>query len=74
MEENQYELPICGITGKPVPWNKRTWISRYINGELKTIPFYLDIDAVRDLHRQSPTYKAKKSVSVVDNQELVSTE
>lgn len=71
---NDYQNPICGITGKEVPWNKRTWISRYIDGELKTIPLYLDIDAVRDLHRQSPTYKAKKAAaSEVTEQELVST-
>lgn len=66
---NDYQNPICGITGQEVPWNKRTWISRYVDGELTTIPLYLDIDAVRDLHRQSPTYKAKKAAT----QEQVST-
>jgi hypothetical protein len=58
-----YELPICGITGKPLPWNKRLWISTYIDGKLEQIPLYLDKDEVRALHRQSPTYKAKKAES-----------
>lgn len=59
-ESKPYELPICGITGKPLQWGQRTWISTYVNGQLETIPLYLDIEEVRKLHRQSPTYKAKK--------------
>lgn len=62
-DTGNYELPICGITGKPLPWNKRLWISTYIDGKLEQIPLYLDKDEVRALHRQSPTYKAKKGES-----------
>lgn len=71
---NDYQNPVCGITGKEVPWSKRTWISVPINGKFETIPLYLDIDAVRDLHRQSPTYIAKKNTETVTEQELVSAE
>ncbi len=59
-ETKQYELPICGITGKPLEWGQRTWISTYVKGKKEVIPLYLDIEAVRALHRQSPTYIAKK--------------
>jgi len=65
-ESGNYELPICGITGKPLPWNKRLWISTYIDGKLEQIPLYLDKDEVRALHRQSPTYKAKKGAESSD--------
>ena len=37
-DTGNYELPICGITGKPLPWNKRLWISTYIDGKLEQIP------------------------------------
>lgn len=67
-DTGNYELPICGITGKPLPWNKRLWISTYIDGKLEQIPLYLDKDEVRALHRQSPTYKAKKGAESSDTE------
>ena len=40
---------------------ERTFVQRYINGTLQTLPLYLDIEAVLDLHRQSETYIEKKA-------------
>ena len=72
-DTGNYELPICGITGKPLPWNKRLWISTYIDGKLEQIPLYLDKDEVRALHRQSPTYKAKKGAESSTTEEVDNT-
>ena len=36
-------------------------MQRYINGSLQTIPLYLDVNEVIALHKQSPTYIAKKA-------------
>ena len=53
---------VCGITGETLTeWNQRTFVQRYINGTLQTLPLYLDIEAVLDLHRQSETYIEKKA-------------
>ena len=53
-ETKQYELPICGITGKPLEWGQRTWISTYVKGKRKLFlciwilkQFVLYIDKVR---------------------------
>ena len=36
---------VCGITGKTLTeWRERTFVQRYINGSLQTIPLYLDIN------------------------------
>ena len=52
----------CGISGKEMPeWRERTFVQRYIKGELVTIPLYLSIDEVIALHKQSPTYIDKKA-------------
>ena len=53
---------VCGITGKTLTeWRERTFVQRYINGSLQTIPLYLDVNEVIALHKQSPTYLAKKA-------------
>jgi|TARA_X000001382_G_C3143929_1_gene170581 hypothetical protein len=53
---------VCGITGETLTeWNQRTFVQRYIGGKLQTLPLYLDINAVLDLHRQSDTYIDKKA-------------
>ena len=53
---------VCGITGKTLTeWRERTFVQRYINGSLQTIPLYLDVNEVIALHTQSPTYLAKKA-------------
>lgn len=53
---------VCGITGETLTeWNQRTFVQRYIGGKLQTLPLYLDINAVLDLHRQSDTYIEKKA-------------
>ena len=53
---------VCGITGKTLTeWRERTFVQRYINGSLQTIPLYLDVNEVIALHKQSPTYIAKKT-------------
>ena len=53
---------VCGITGKTLTeWRERTFVQRYIKGELVTIPLYLSIDEVIALHKQSPTYIDKKA-------------
>ena len=53
---------VCGITGETLTeWNQRTFVQRYINGTLQTLPLYLDIEAVLDMHRQSETYIEKKA-------------
>ena len=53
---------VCGITGETLTEvNQRTFVQRYINGTLQTLPLYLDIEAVLDLHRQSETYIEKKA-------------
>ena len=37
---------VCGITGKTLTeWRERTFVQRYINGSLQTIPLYLDMAA-----------------------------
>lgn len=72
----EYQLPICGITGEPLEWSDRCWISTYVNGKLEQIPLYLNKKEVIKLHRQSPTYLAKKGKSVEQSQKVedVSTE
>lgn len=53
---------VCGISGKVMTeWRERTFVQRYIKGELVTIPLYLSIDEVIALHKQSPTYIDKKA-------------
>ena len=53
---------VCGISGKEMTeWRERTFVQRYIKGELVTIPLYLSIDEVIALHKQSPTYIDKKA-------------
>ena len=53
---------VCGISGKTMTeWRERTFVQRYIKGELVTIPLYLSIDEVIALHKQSPTYIDKKA-------------
>ena len=53
---------VCGITGKTLTeWRERTFVQRYIKGELVTIPLYLDVTEVIALHKQSPTYIDKKA-------------
>ena len=53
---------VCGISGKTMTeWRERTFVQRYIKGELVTIPLYLSIDEVIALHKQSPTYIEKKA-------------
>ena len=53
---------VCGITGRTLTeWRERTFVQRYINGSLQTIPLYLDVNEVIALHKQSPTYIAKKA-------------
>ena len=38
---------VCGISGKVMTeWRERTFVQRYIKGELVTIPLYLSIDEV----------------------------
>ena len=42
---------VCGITGKTLTeWRERTFVQRYINGSLQTIPLYLDVNEVIALH------------------------
>jgi hypothetical protein len=70
---------VCGITGKTLTeWRERTFVQRYINGSLQTIPLYLDINEVIALHKQSETYLAKKQAkaeeSVSDSDESATTE
>lgn len=56
------EPVVCGLTGKTLTeWRERLFVQRYIGGKLQTIPLYLDVNAIIELHRQSPTYIAKKS-------------
>ena len=58
---------VCGITGKTLTeWRERTFVQRYINGSLQTIPLYLDINEVIALHKQSETYLAKKEAKAAD--------
>ena len=53
---------VCGISGKTMTeWRERTFVQRYIKGELVTIPLYLDVTEVIALHKQSPTYIEKKA-------------
>lgn len=70
---------VCGITGKTLTeWRERTFVQRYINGSLQTIPLYLDINEVIALHKQSETYLAKKQAkaeeSASDSEESATTE
>lgn len=70
---------VCGITGKTLTeWRERTFVQRYINGSLQTIPLYLDINEVIALHKQSETYLAKKQAkaeeSASDSNESATTE
>jgi len=70
---------VCGITGKTLTeWRERTFVQRYINGSLQTIPLYLDINEVIALHKQSETYLAKKQAqaeeSASDSDESATTE
>ena len=70
---------VCGITGKTLTeWRERTFVQRYINGSLQTIPLYLDVNEVIALHKQSPTYIAKKAgdsaeASAPDTEEVSET-
>ena len=58
---------VCGITGKTLTeWRERTFVQRYINGSLQTIPLYLDINEVIALHKQSETYLAKKEAKAAE--------
>ena len=58
---------VCWITGKTLTeWRERTFVQRYINGSLQTIPLYLDINEVIALHKQSETYLAKKEAKAAD--------
>ena len=58
---------VCGITGKTLTeWRERTFVQRYINGTLQTIPLYLDINEVIALHKQSETYLAKKEAKAAE--------
>tara|TARA_B100000427_G_scaffold104675_1_gene86736 strand:- start:51 stop:326 length:276 start_codon:yes stop_codon:yes gene_type:complete len=55
---------VCGATGKTLTeWRERTFVQRYIKGELVTIPLYLDIDHIIGLHKQSETYLSKKAAA-----------
>ena len=55
---------VCGATGKTLTeWRERTFVQRYIKGELVTIPLYLDIDHIIGLHKQSETYLSKKATA-----------
>jgi hypothetical protein len=58
---------VCGITGKTLTeWRERTFVQRYINGSLQTIPLYLDINEVIALHKQSETYLAKQEAKTAE--------
>ena len=58
---------VCRITGKTLTeWRERTFVQRYINGSLQTIPLYLDINEVIALHKQSETYLAKKEAKAAE--------
>lgn len=60
---------VCGITGNTLTeWNQRTFINRYIDGKLQSIPLYLDVNEVLKLHKQSATYLERKSQQAQDNQ------
>ena len=55
---------VCGATGKTLTeWRERTFVQRYIKGELVTIPLYLDINHIIELHKQSETYLSKKAAA-----------
>ena len=55
---------VCGATGKTLTeWRERTFVQRYIKGELVTIPLYLDINHIIELHKQSETYLSKKATA-----------
>lgn len=60
---------VCGITGNVLTeWNQRTFINRYIDGKLQSIPLYLDVNEVLKLHKQSATYLERKAAQAQDNQ------
>jgi len=60
---------VCGITGNQLTeWNQRTFINRYIDGKLQSIPLYLDVNEVLKLHKQSATYLERKAAQAEGNQ------
>ena len=62
---------VCGATGKTLTeWRERTFVQRYIKGELVTIPLYLDIDHIIGLHKQSETYLSKKATAEAESSEV----
>lgn len=62
---------VCGATGKTLTeWRERTFVQRYIKGELVTIPLYLDIDHIIGLHKQSETYLSKKATAEAEASEV----
>lgn len=62
---------VCGATGKTLTeWRERTFVQRYIKGELVTIPLYLDIDHIIGLHKQSETYLSKKATAEAETSEV----
>ena len=62
---------VCGATGKTLTeWRERTFVQRYIKGELVTIPLYLDIDHIIGLHKQSETYLDKKATAEAEASEV----
>ena len=62
---------VCGATGKTLTeWRERTFVKRYIKGELVTIPLYLDIDHIIGLHKQSETYLSKKATAEAETSEV----
>ena len=55
---------VCGATGKTLTeWRERTFVQRYIKGELVKIPLHLDINHIIELHKQSETYLSKKATA-----------